>query len=71
MNIIDLQQRLNKSRQGGPTFQHSIRLNKKMAVKNTVIPINCRNYDTLNLKPLRTSGNWAGKGHFPNATRLS
>ena len=47
-----------------PTFQHSVRLNKKMAVQNTVIlseaetlqgvgstsrrPINCRNSDTLN-----------------------
>jgi hypothetical protein len=26
-----------------PLFHHSIWLKKKMAVKNTVIPINCRN----------------------------
>jgi hypothetical protein len=31
-----------------PQFDHFIRLIKKMAVKNTVIPINCRNSDAFN-----------------------
>jgi hypothetical protein len=33
------------------TFHYSMRLNKKMVVKNIVIPINCRNSDTLTQLP--------------------
>ena len=31
-----------------PLFHNSIRLDKKMVIKNNVIPINCRNFDTSN-----------------------
>jgi hypothetical protein len=47
MNVTDLQQRLNKSHQGGPTFHYSIppkadlrlsmRLAKKIVAKSNVI----------------------------------
>ena len=75
------QQFIRESRQGRPTFHsskggssifhHSIRLNKKMAVKNTVIPINCRNSDTFNYRkpgmPFVTVPGLTGKVFVPES----